>query len=274
MKTRYMRVLLGILLSIVSFAPVKGNVTNVDFAPAHWIWYPSGRVLQNTFVLFRKEFNLEKQPKQAIGWILADSRYQLFVNGHRVQWGPAPHDPRWPEADPVDVTSLLKEGKNVIACQVLFYGMGEGTWAMGKPGLIMNLDVDGEKIVTDNTWKSFLADSWKPGQYKRSFLRTLQECFDANKFPYGWDTADFQENADWIPASESQASAAKPSICAGFAEYQWEIYGNQSTTDIRQRSIPMMKENNVSVDKLVETAWVTWKRPCEEYFDMLVPNAP
>ena len=106
MKTRYMRVLLGILLSIVSFAPVKGNVTNVDFAPAHWIWYPSGRVLQNTFVLFRKEFNLEKQPKQAIGWILADSRYQLFVNGHRVQWGPAPHDPRWPEADPVDVTSL------------------------------------------------------------------------------------------------------------------------------------------------------------------------
>lgn len=35
----------------------------------------------------------------------------------------------------------------------------------------------------------------------------------------------------------------------------------------------MMKENNVSVDKLVETAWVTWKRPCEEYFDMLVPNA-
>ena len=68
--------------------------------------------------------------------------------------------------------------------------MGEGTWAMGKPGLIMNLDVDGEKIVTDNTWKSFLADSWKPGQYKRSFLRTLQECFDANKFPYGWDTAD------------------------------------------------------------------------------------
>lgn len=273
MKTRYMRVLLGILLSIVSFAPVKGNVTNVDFAPAHWIWYPSGRVLQNTFVLFRKEFNLEKQPKQAIGWILADSRYQLFVNGHRVQWGPAPHDPRWPEADPVDVTSLLKEGKNVIACQVLFYGMGEGTWAMGKPGLIMNLDVDGEKIVTDNTWKSFLADSWKPGQYKRSFLRTLQECFDANNFPYGWDTADFQENADWIPASESQASAAKPSICAGFAEYQWEIYGNQSTTDIRQRSIPMMKENNVSVDKLVETAWVTWKRPCEEYFDMLVPNA-
>ena len=35
----------------------------------------------------------------------------------------------------------------------------------------------------------------------------------------------------------------------------------------------VMKENNVPVDKLVETAWVTWKRPCEEYFDMLVPDA-
>lgn len=264
----------GFVLSLFLFIPVKGNnITKIDLSPAHWIWYPSGRVLQNTFVLFRKEFILDKQPEQAKGWVLADSRYQLFVNGHRIQWGPAPHDPRWPEADPIDITPFLKEGKNVIACQVLFYGFGEGTWPMGKPGFILNVDIDGEKIVTDKTWKSFLANSWKPGQYKRSFLRTLQECFDANLFPYGWNSVAFQENENWMFAAESQASASKPSICAGFAEYQWEIYGNPAISEIRQRSIPMMKENEVAVDNLVETAWITWKRPCEEYFDMLVPNA-
>ena len=268
-----MKILL-MLLALISVVPVSGKNENaVDFSPAHWIWYPSGRVLQNTFILFRKEFVLDKQPLSAKGWILADSRYQLFVNGNRVQWGPAPHDPRWPEADPVDITSFLKEGENVIACQVLFYGQGEGTWPMGKPGLIVNIDVDGDKIVSDNTWHSFLAKSWKPGQYKRSFLRTLQECFDANLFPYGWDTPDFILTEDWISAQESTAPACLPSICAGFSEYQWEIYGNQSLTEIRKRSIPMMKENDVAVNDLVETAWLKWKRPCEEYFDMLVPNA-
>src|ERR1700712_4366082 len=80
-----------------------GQSTRVlDLAPAKWIWYPSDRVLQNTFVLFRKEFNLNSVPDSAKGWVLADSRYQLFVNGQRVQWGPAPFDPRWPEIDPVN----------------------------------------------------------------------------------------------------------------------------------------------------------------------------
>ena len=88
--------------------------------PAKWIWYPAGRTLQNTFVLFRKDIVLDKKPHKAIGWILADSRYRLFVNGKRIQWGPAPSDPRWQEADPIDLTAFLTEGKNVIAVEVCF----------------------------------------------------------------------------------------------------------------------------------------------------------
>ncbi len=78
-----------------------------DLPPARWIWYPSGRTLANTFVLFRRELNLKAKPRRATGWISADSRYKLEVNGRRVQWGPAPADPRWPEADPVDLTEAL-----------------------------------------------------------------------------------------------------------------------------------------------------------------------
>lgn len=268
---------IGLLLVLMIFLPGQSvcaqGAQSLDLTPARWIWYPSGRVLQNTFILFRKEIVLDKEPEKAMGWILADSRYQLFVNGQRVQWGPAPHDPRWPEADPIDISSLLQKGKNVIACQVLFYGFGEGTWPMGKPGFLFNLDVDGQKIVSDSSWQSYLAKSWTPGQYKRSFLRTLQESFDANLFPYGWDCQSFVPNEDWLSAIESTASAADPSICAGFAEYQWEIFGNPAISEIRGRTIPMMREDEVEVNKLVESAWITWKRPVEEYFDVLVPNA-
>jgi len=164
------------------------NAADLDLSPAKWIWYPSGRTLQNTFILFRKEIYLDKDNVNAKGWIIADSRYQLFVNGQRIQWGPAPSDPRWQEADPVDISHYLNPGKNVIACQVLFYGAGDGTSPLGIPGFLMKIDIDGKEIITDKSWKTFLARSWNPGQYKRWYLRSLQESFDARLFPYGWDT--------------------------------------------------------------------------------------
>jgi alpha-L-rhamnosidase len=166
----------------------------LDLSPAKWIWYPSDRTLQNTFILFRKEININKDQVIVKGWIVADSRYQLFVNGQLVQWGPAPFDPRWQEADPVDISSYLKSGKNVIACQVLFYGTGDGTSPLGIPGFLMKIDIGGKELITDSSWKSLLARCWNPGQYKRWYLRALQENFDARLYPSGWNTTDFTEN--------------------------------------------------------------------------------
>ena len=82
----------------------------IDLAPARWIWLPCERTLANTFVLFRREIEVEGEVASARGWISADSRYRLFVNGRRVQWGPAPCDPRSYEADPVDLTRWLVPG--------------------------------------------------------------------------------------------------------------------------------------------------------------------
>ena len=71
-----------------------------DLAPAKWIWFPVERTLPNTFALFRKTITLDSVPKSARGWIAADSRYRLTVNGRCVQWGPAPSDPRTMDLDP------------------------------------------------------------------------------------------------------------------------------------------------------------------------------
>ena len=72
----------------------------MNLAPAHWIWFPSGRTLPNTFILFRREIILPSKPRRATGWITADSRYCFTVNGQRIQWGPAPCDPRDQDVDP------------------------------------------------------------------------------------------------------------------------------------------------------------------------------
>lgn len=113
-----------------------------DLSPARWIWYPAGRALQNTFVLFRRELTLRAQPTRAVGWIVADSRYKLEVNGQRIQWRPPPADPRWAEADPLDLTSVLQEGRNVLGATVLYFGQGDGTWPIGKPGFLLSLAIE------------------------------------------------------------------------------------------------------------------------------------
>jgi hypothetical protein len=70
--------------------PVPEPGAAVDLSPAEWIWMPSQRTLANTFVLFRRELEVVGTPVSARGWVSADSRYRLWVNGRRVQWGPAP----------------------------------------------------------------------------------------------------------------------------------------------------------------------------------------
>jgi Bacterial alpha-L-rhamnosidase C-terminal domain len=84
----------GNLVSIQTIPPFYTGET-LDLAPAQWIWHPAQRTLPNTIFFFRKEVQIDKKVKQAKGWILGDSRYRLLLNGERLQFGPAPADPRY-----------------------------------------------------------------------------------------------------------------------------------------------------------------------------------
>lgn len=262
--------------------PIPANYSyqpeTLDLSPARWIWYPSERVLPNTFVLFRKEIILHSKPVQAKGWIIGESRYLLRVNGERIQWGPAPYDPRWVEADPFELVETLQKGKNVIGATVLYYGHGDGTWPIGKPGFIFRLDIelaDGttQTIVSDTSWQSHLARSWQPGHYKRWFLRALQEEFDARLYPHGWTSADFVENSDWLTAMELDCPANKPATCSRLRDYINDSLCDRQTSHIRPRCIPIVKETQVPVKRMVESLWIEWKRPYYEYFESLTPGS-
>ena len=250
----------------------------LDLSPARWIWYPSSRVLQNTVVLFRKRLYVNARPASAKGWILGDSRYRLFINGRRVQWGPAPSDPRYAEADPLDLTQYLTEGTNVIGAEVLYFGQGDGTWPTGKPGFIFNLEIthsDGQKdvIISDASWKTHLARSWKPGQYKRWYLRAFQEEFDARLHPHGWLQNTYTPDADWLDAMELPGPANDPALTAGAQDYLYNSSSNPANTQLRKRSVPMLSEPLYELLALRETKKIRWHRPAEEYFESQTPGA-
>lgn len=250
----------------------------LDLAPARWIWLPAGRTLANSVILFRKTFTLTQTPTKATGWILGESRYKLYLNGERAQFGPAPADPRWAEADPVDWSGQVRAGLNVVGAEVLFYGNGDGTWPIGKPGFIFKLDLqyaDGrsESIVSDGTWQTYIAASWRPGQFKRWYLRAFQEEFDARLYPYGWATIPAQSGnlgslpSNWLPAQVINGAANKPAISTTARDYLYDAQGNAQTAELRRRSIPMLRENTVPAKQLSEQHWLRWKIRPESYFE-------
>lgn len=258
--------------------PIRAAKPLPDLTPARWLWYPSQRTLQNTFLLFRRQFELAGKPRAARGWIAADSRYLLDVNGERIQWGPAPCDPRWLEADPLDLSEALVAGTNVLGAQVLFYGQGDGTWPAGKPGFLFWLEIenaDGSKqrIVSDDRWRVLLARAWPPGHYKRWYLRSLQEEFDARLYPYGWTTASFVPDKNWLRPLLLNCPANKPPVCSTYSEYMFDMEGEQGSAELRRRTIPMMREYEVPISGLAESMWIEWRRPIEEYFEFIPPEA-
>lgn len=257
-----------LLLSIALGSAQEPYTRPLNLEPARWIWYPSSRTPQNTFVLFRKDIEIEQVPHEATGWIVADSRYRLFVNGQRVQWGPAPSDPRWQEADPVDIAPYLHEGSNTIAVEVCFYGSGDGTTPIGKPGLLLSIDLGGEqRLISDTSWRCQLAQSWEPGKYKRWFLRSLQECFDARLYPQGWTEPGYTMDSSWLGAMVV-GPGSRPSISNGYRDYQWESRNNSRVAQLRERSVPMLKETCIEGPTLRETMLIDWKVPAENFFDM------
>ena len=265
------------LIAPGSFVETAGNRLP-DLKPAEWVWYPSARCLANTFILFRRKLNLRAKPVRATGWIAADSRYRLEVNGERIQWGPAPADPRWAEADPLDLTSALHDGENVIGATVLFYGHGDGTWPIGKPGFLFSLEIeyaDGgkEKIVSDAEWRALLCRAWKPGQYKRWFLRALQEEFDARLHPHGWSAPEFVPGHDWLAAMPLGGSPNQPALLTKYDEYALNIRTGPAESELRPRSIPLLREVIVPAAKLAESLWIQWLRPPEEFFECHPPEA-
>ncbi len=249
----------------------------LDLSPAQWIWHPAQRTLPNTIFQFRKQIQIDKKIVSAKGWILGDSRYKLYLNGERIQFGPAPSDPRWAEADPLDFSAKLKEGVNTIGVEVLYYGFGDGTWAIGKPGLIFKLDIDFEDrskdlVISDEYWLSKLATAWKPGQYKRWYLRSFQEEFDAKLYREDWNK-DIFEAYGWFKAALIAGSRGDKPVISSFArDYLYDSQGAADGSDLRGRSIPTMMEEKIFVKKLSEQAWLKWKISADEYFQLGTPD--
>lgn len=195
------------LIIFVFDAALRAQVSE----PAPWVSYPSANQTNYGVYHFRKSFDLEKVPEKLIIHVSADNRYNLFVNGQRICYGPAKGDLHTYKYDVVDIAPFLKPGENLLAA--LVYNGGENRplafISMQTAFMLRSENNDFSFVNTCTDWKTYKNPAYNVISYydmlyrKRWFYGAYfcggGDDVDASKYPWGWEIAAF-DDSKWLPA--------------------------------------------------------------------------
>ena len=179
--------------------------------------------MKNTPPMFRREFAVEKNLKQATAFVSGLGHFEMSLNGKKV--GDHFLDPAWTNYDQYamyvtfDVTSYLQQGEN--ACGIM---LGNGFYhtprerylkcvvSYGEPKTICRIllvyeDDTTVDIVTDETWTT----SASPVTFSSIYGG---ESYDARLEQDGWNKAGF-DDSHWqrplvVAATELRSQTATP----------------------------------------------------------------
>ncbi len=176
---------------------------------AKWIWPAVSAIPAhpNQFMQFRKSFHLVSVPAGARLAVFADSRYQVYINGHLIGRGPARGPVFWGYYDEFNVAKYLKPGSNVVAAEVRWLDAPMGWFreppgAQAHGGLLCQLQIengaDKEVIATDTSWKAHEDASMRWGQPRMNGALPEIEVTDGALAEPAWDQSDF-DDTHWLP---------------------------------------------------------------------------
>ncbi|WP_321436964.1 alpha-L-rhamnosidase C-terminal domain-containing protein [uncultured Bacteroides sp.] len=206
------------LLILLLFLMNSSIISASDFSSrAYWISTGLTQSTPNTWLCFRKTFNLKEVPKQLMASIAADTKYWLWINGQQVVFegglkrGPAPGDSYY---DKIDIAPYLNKDENTIAILVWHFGKNGFTHQnSGTCGLLFSAQSPEISIVSDRNWQSKVYDAYTntDSPFPNFRLPESNIRFDARKKTDGWNMPGFRENfgASEIVGSPDKAPFGK-----------------------------------------------------------------
>ena len=199
-----------------------------------WITSPVATGSENQLYYFKKDFEL-KTVKDARVEISAQARYKLYINGTLAGFGPCKGTREKTFFDTIDVTDLLKVGKNEIFVEVLQLVSTdmegkmspiEGVLRVGSAILAMEL-VCGDVIVKTD-------DSWECARVDGICQVNARSCYSA--------ATRENANASLISGLEYKKAKVQCGISNGEAEHYW--WGCTNKCFLFERPIPMLDMQN------------------------------
>jgi alpha-L-rhamnosidase len=227
-----------LLLCLLSLGSVlAGAESDLMTRPwgARWI-YPADAPPSDYGVYhFRRAFDLASRPASFVVHVSGDNRYQLFVNGERVVWGPARGDLSQWRYETVDIAAHLHANRNVLAAVVWNFG-AEAPMAQVsyRTGFMLHGDNAAARVVdTNRQWKCTRNEAYHPlrffspmGYY---YVAGPGDSVDGAHYPWGWERPGFDDSR-WQSAAEDYEAAPRG---AEDAPSSWMLV---------PRPIPLMEE--------------------------------
>jgi hypothetical protein len=174
---------------------------------ARWIAAPGTDPFGFGVYHFRKVIDLTERPQRFVVHVTADNRYQLWVNGERVLWGPARGDLNHWRFESIDLAPHLRAGRNVLAAVVWNYGeMAPEAQVTWRTGFLLQGDTKAEQAAnTNESWKAARNPAYAPIPFTSAQLRGYYvvgpgERFEGAKHLWGWETAGY-DDAHWTMAA-------------------------------------------------------------------------
>ena len=169
-----------------------------------WIWCEDHR--PNIYCCARGHISLPAPPARGRISVVADSRYQLWVNGEYVGQGPTPFKRPHVFFDSFDVTSRLRVGANVVAILGNYHGAAHCTYTPGPPGILARLEVtdtDGNSrdLATNGNWRVLRLEAYQQDVPRRTWATAWCEYYDARLAPADWQGVGFDDSS-WPRACE------------------------------------------------------------------------
>ncbi len=187
---------------------------------AQWIWQQQDGPA-NTWVAFRKTFNLDESPAEALTKLSVDTKYWLWINGEEVLFegglcrGAAPNTIYY---DEVDFAPYLKKGENTIAILVWYWGRTRKPHEdSGKGGLFVSADW-APSLNSNASWKMKVHPAYDPksggGGPSANRVNAYNVKFDARQAMGDWTegawyTSNFDDN-NWNTPTEKGVADAHP----------------------------------------------------------------
>jgi alpha-L-rhamnosidase len=221
-----------------------------------WIVAPGADPFGFGVYRFRKIIELPERPPRFVVHVTADNRYQLFVNGERVVWGPARGDLNHWRFETIDLAPHLHAGRNVFAAVVWNYGElapeAQVTW---RTGFLLQGDTKAEQAAdTDKSWKAVRDPAYAPIPFTHSQMRGYYvvgpgERVEGAKYLWGWETIGY-DDAGWamaVPAVPDGRANGSPRLSQD-APNRWLLV---------PRTIPLMQERPERLEAVRQSAGIS-----------------
>ncbi|MEO1449470.1 MAG: alpha-L-rhamnosidase N-terminal domain-containing protein, partial [Bacteroidota bacterium] len=154
--------------------------------PASFIWTDEKQPSRFAASELRYKLPLDAPPKSAILHLFADSRYQLYVNGAYINFGPSRFYPAHPRYDSYDLTPYLSPGVNEVLVRVVSNGTFSFQLRRSRPGFIAwgeVLPATGQafSLATPGDWECRPLHGLDSEALHMSFALGPMEVYDARQ---------------------------------------------------------------------------------------------